>query len=276
MYRPRDLHEFLDQLGVGPKKSLSQNFLVDGNIIRKIADAADVQDGDQVLEIGPGPGALTQELLRRGAHVTAVEKDRVFAEHLSRLEGTLDVHCQDILEFDLKSYFPSKKVKVIANLPYHITTPIITKLVELRHHVDTLVIMVQHEVAKRMTAAPGSKDYGSLTVFLDYHCDSEYVFKVNRTCFYPQPNVDSAVVKLQLKEPPKISDSKKCLGLIRFAFEQRRKMLRKTWGSEYESEDVMRVLEDLQLNPQARPEELSLDDFIAVFELLELAADKRR
>jgi len=263
MYRPRDLHELLGALGTGPKKSLSQNFLVDGNIIRKISETADVKPGDQVLEIGPGPGALTQELLQRGAHVTAVEKDSTLAKHLTTIEGDLDVHCQDILDFDFSKI---KRAKVIANLPYHITTPILAKLVEMHNKITSLVIMVQYEVAMRMVAKPGTKDYSSLTLFLNYHTHPEFAFKVNRTCFYPKPSVDSAVVKLTLKEPPEISDPDRCLKLIRFAFEQRRKMLRKTWGGEFGSQDVMDGLKEIGAKETARPEELSLEQFIALFE----------
>jgi len=267
MYRPRDLHELLGALGTGPKKSLSQNFLIDGNIIRKIVTAADVQEGDRVLEIGPGPGALTQELLARGAHVTAVEKDTYFAEHLSTIGGNLQVHCQDILDFDFSKI---ENTKVIANLPYHITTPIVTKLIQMHEKITSLVIMVQYEVAVRMVAKPGTKDYSSLTLFLNYHTDPEFAFKVNRTCFYPKPKVDSAVVKLTLKEPVSISDPVRCLKLIRYAFEQRRKMLRKTWGEEFGSQNVMDQLREIGVQETARPEELSLEQFIALFEKLEV------
>jgi len=160
-------------------------------------------------------------------------------------------------------------LKVIANLPYNITTPILAKLLPLKNSIRSLVIMVQHEVAKRMTAIPGSKDYGSLSVFIHYHAKAEYAFKVNRTCFYPQPKVDSAIVKLTVREPPQISNREKCLALIRSAFEQRRKMLRGTWGKEYGSDQVTKSLKELGLNPQARPEELSLGEFIALFESLD-------
>jgi 16S rRNA (adenine1518-N6/adenine1519-N6)-dimethyltransferase len=272
MYRPSDLHKLLNELGAHPKKSLSQNFLIDGNIIRKIISAAGVLSDDVVLEIGPGPGALTQELLNRGALVIAVEKDRVLAEHLSRLPGDLTVYNDDILDFDfsdkLDPCLKGRRAKVIANLPYHITTPIITKLVKMHDRLDSLVIMVQHEVAARMTALPGGKDYGSLTVFLNFHCHAEYAFKVKRTCFYPVPKVDSAVVRLQLKEPPAISNPEQFEKIVRKAFEQRRKMLRKSLSEIFSPEAIIRALEENGLNPQARPEELSLSELIDFFEAL--------
>ncbi len=272
MYRPSDLHRLLKEWGAQPKKSLSQNFLIDGNIIRKIADAANVQPGDFVLEIGPGPGALTQDLLQRGARVIAVEKDRVLANRLTRLQGELTVYNDDILEFDfaqkLDPFLKGQKAKVIANLPYHITAPILTKFACMHDRIDSMVFMVQHEVARRMTANPGSKDYGSLTLFLNYHCLAEYVFKVKRTCFYPVPKVDSAVVRLQLRDPPSVSDPESFLNIVRQAFEKRRKMLRNSLSGEYAPEAVVRALEQSGLNPKARPEELSLDQFIRFYEQL--------
>ncbi len=268
MYRPSDLHRLLKEWGAQPKKSLSQNFLIDGNIIRKIVDAANVQPDDVVLEIGPGLGALTEQLLQRGARVIAVEKDSLFAHKLTRLQGDLTVHNEDILEFDLARKLKGSNTKVIANLPYHITAPILTKFVCMHDQIDSMVIMVQHEVARRMTADPGNKDYGSLTLFLNYHCLAEYAFKVKRTCFYPIPKVDSAVVRLQLRDPPFVSDPESFLNAVRRAFEKRRKMLRNSLSGEYGPEDIALALEQSGLNPKARPEELSLDQFILFYEQL--------
>lgn len=265
MYRPGDLHKFLSQLGTGPNKSLSQNFLIDGNIIRKIAALAEVSVEDRIIEIGPGPGALTQELLATGASVIAVEKDRVLADHLSRLNGNLTVAHQDILDFDFSPY---QGAKVIANLPYHITTPVVTLLCKNHAYIKMVVVMVQHEVGLKMIAKPGSKEYGTFTLLLDYHARAEYAFKVGRSCFYPKPNVDSAVVKLTLRTPPQISDSERCLSQIRLAFQNRRKMLRRTWGDVYGAENVSSALLAQGLMETSRPEELSLDQFIKLFERL--------
>ncbi len=265
MYRPGDLHQFLSQLGAGPKKSLSQNFLIDGNIIRKIAALAEVSAEDQIIEIGPGPGALTQELLATGASVIAVEKDRVLADHLCRLKGNLTVAHQDILDFD---FSPFQGAKVIANLPYHITTPILMLLSEKHAHIKMVVVMVQHEVGLKMMAKPGTKEYGMFTLLLDYRGEAQYAFKVGRSCFYPEPKVDSAVVKFTLGSPPKISDPKRCLSQIRLAFQNRRKMLRRTWGDMYGAENVSSALLVLGLKETSRPEELSLDQFIELYERL--------
>jgi 16S rRNA (adenine1518-N6/adenine1519-N6)-dimethyltransferase len=273
MYRPGDLRDFLGGLGIKPKKGLSQNFLIDGNIIRKIINLARVEPGDIVLEIGPGPGALTQALLEAGAKVFAVEKDNTYARELSRfntVDNRLHVFCEDIMDFSISENLPKgKKIKVIANLPYHLTTPIITELVPENHLFSTLVLMVQKEVALRMVSSPGSKTFSSLTVFLNYYSTPSYGFTVGRNCFFPRPNVDSAVVVLDLKKPPKVSNEDIFFLLTRTAFSHRRKMLRSSLNQLYPSEKISRALEEMKKNPLARPEDLSLDDFIVLFEKLQ-------
>jgi 16S rRNA (adenine1518-N6/adenine1519-N6)-dimethyltransferase len=206
LYRPSELKEYLQSLGVSPKKRLSQNFLIDGNIIKKIIQLADVCPGESVLEIGPGPGALTEGLLEAGAHVLAVEKDPILAKHLEFLgkgEKFLRVICEDILTVDLEKHLPKgTKTKVIANLPYHLTTPILTRLIPLNKTFSSITVMVQEEVARRFAAIPGSKDYGSVTVFLQYYSEVQYGFKVSKNCFFPKPKVESAMVKFTLQPPP--------------------------------------------------------------------------
>lgn len=272
MYRPTELLLFLESLGTHPKKSLSQNFLIDGNIIRKIVQTAQVSPGDLVIEIGPGPGALTEALLQAGAHVTAIEKDNILAEALKRFsssEETLKVIVEDILKVKLNELVPEgKKAKVIANLPYHITTPILTQLVPCHEYLQSVTVMVQKEVGERMTARPGNHVYGSLTVFLAFYADVKYAFTVTRNCFLPPPKVDSAVVHLDLREGKDVGDEKRFFELTRSAFEQRRKMLRSSLRDLYAPEAVMNALEQLRINPQARPEQLSVDDFVSLFDLL--------
>ena len=210
IYKPSELRTFLNQLGIKPKKGLSQNFLIDGNIVRKIVAAANVVPGDVVLEIGPGPGSLTQALLEAGADVLAVEMDSTLAEALERLqtpEKKLQIFCLDILNFSLqKNLLPllknGKKAKVIANLPYHLTTPILAMLIP--HHLifSSLTLMVQEEVGRRFTALPNTSEYSSFTVFLQFYSVPVYAFTVSRNCFYPVPKVDSAVVSLNLNPLP--------------------------------------------------------------------------
>lgn len=268
--RPSNLRLFLDELKTLPKKSLSQNFLIDGNILQKIVKTADVQPGDLVLEIGPGPGALTEILLQKGAHVVAVEKDRIFAEALKRLQtedNRLEVFNDDILEFPLDKHL-HRKTKVISNLPYHLTTPILALLFPRRDLFSTLTVMVQEEVARRFVAPPGGEDYSSFTVFLSYYSKAKYAFKVGRNCFYPAPRVDSAIVTMELKEPPSVSDEEGFFKLTRGAFSQRRKMLRASLKEQYSPALVEKALTDMGVNPLSRPEELSLDQFLQLFSAL--------
>lgn len=250
------LLEFLNSLGVKPKKGLSQNFLVDGNIIRKIIAEAAIGEGDQVLEIGPGPGALTEALLDKGAHVFAVEKDLIYANALKRFPKVV-VFAEDILKFDF-SQLPSN-CKVVSNLPYHLTAPILGLLAPQYRLFTQIAVMVQHEVAQRMVASPKTKDYGALTLFLNFYTTVKYAFKVSRSCFYPQPKVDSAVVSLFLKEPPDV-DAALFFQMVHRAFGQRRKMITSTLGA-----SVGPLLMQLNENPQSRPEELSLDTFLAIY-----------
>lgn len=275
IYKPSELHQFLNELGINPKKGLSQNFLIDGNIIRKIAATALTEKGDIVLEIGSGPGSLTEELLRQGAHVIAVEKDAVLAKALERLKGPdrmLDVYTEDIMKFPVREVLSEKahgrKAKLAANLPYHLTTPIVASLVPMNDVFSSLVVMVQDEVARRFTAQPGTSEYSSFTVFLNFYCNPKYAFQVSKNCFYPVPNVNSAIVVLELKEPPKVSNVERFFEMTRTSFEHRRKMLRASLKELYSSDKVTAALESLGLNVLARPEELSLENFLALFERL--------
>lgn len=267
IYKPTELKSLLEQLGVHPKKRFSQNFLIDGNVIRKIADLADIQPGDDVVEIGPGPGALTEELLRRGARVLAVEKDFTWADALTRLSGDVTILAEDILKCELSTqvqqWKKNEKVKLVANLPYHITTPILTAVVPLHKLFSDLIVMVQEEVAQRYTSAPGSKEYGSITLFLNFYADVSYGFKVKNTSFYPSPRVSSALIHLKLKNSY-LQDPEKFFQLTRQAFQQRRKMLKsslKTILSPAAIEKMGPLLE-------RRPETLSLEEFISLFEAL--------
>lgn len=276
IYKPSELRQFLDSLHINPKKGLSQNFLIDGNIIRKIVKTAEVTKEDIVLEIGPGPGSLSEALLETGCHLIAVEKDVVLAKELERLKkpgSTFDVFCSDILEFSFESHLKpylqkGKKAKVIANLPYHLTTPILSLLVEKKEFFSDFYVMVQEEVAKRFTAIPSTKDYSSFTVFLNFFTYPRYAFFVSKHCFYPEPSVDSAVVALNLKIPPDVTDQNAFFKMTRTAFSQRRKMIRSSLKEIFPSDLVVLSLEKLHLNPQARPEELSLEQWVSLFELL--------
>lgn len=274
IYKPSELAKFLDEMGITPKKGLSQNFLLDGNIIQKISNLASVGSKDVVLEIGPGPGALTETLLKTGAKVVAVEKDTNLANGLLRFKnlGDLEVHCEDILKFPIESLRTFQhKVKVVANLPYHLTTPIIQYLIPRYDLFSEVVVMVQEEVARRFTANPGNKDYGSLTVFLNIYSTPIYGFKVSHNCFYPRPKVDSAVVKFALHPPPQEIDLNAFFQMTRYAFGKRRKMLTSTLRDLYPLGKIQESLEAVKRSVKCRPEELSLEEFLELFKRINLS-----
>lgn len=277
IYKPSELRPFLREHGLLPKKGLSQNFLIDGNILRKIADASRVEADDVVLEIGPGPGSLTECLLERGPLVIAVEKDPKLAKALERIQTKgprLSIFCEDILSFPLeKEIAPllrnGKKAKVIANLPYHLTTPILALLIPQKDLFDSLTVMVQEEVARRMTGLPGTADYGSFSIFVKFYTDPHYAFTVSRNCFYPVPKVDSAIIVLKLRKPPlgeKEADA--FFKLTREAFKHRRKMLRSSLKDFFPPSQIEEALSSIGQSPLARPEALSLEDFLQLFALI--------
>lgn len=251
---PKELFAFLQQIDARPRKGLSQNFLIDANIVRKIVQKASIAPNDWVLEIGPGPGALTEELLRQGANVIAVEKDRRMAAALGRLQidGRLHVIEGDFLKLDLAKILQKHApLKVVANLPYHITTPILEKLAERYELFTSAFVMVQKEMAERMIAPPHSKDRSSFTIFIQTYANPAVAIKVSRNCFYPVPQVDSCVVRLDFHKPV-MDDPEGFLKMVRQAFQQRRKMLRST----------LRTVEE----PFAsmRPEALTFDQWLTI------------
>jgi 16S rRNA (adenine1518-N6/adenine1519-N6)-dimethyltransferase len=272
VYKPTELQAFLKENGLHAKKGLSQNFLIDGNIIQKIVTTADVSKNDLIIEIGPGPGALTQALLERGAHVVAIEMDPLFADQLQRLQtedNRLTIIQQDVLKFPLIEFLKDKRCKVVANLPYHITTPILTLLLPHFEKIESLTIMVQKEFADRMHGKKGTPEYSSFTVFLEFYATVIKTFTVSPNCFYPRPKVQSSVVHCKLHPP--LLEKKEEEGffrLTRTAFGQRRKMLRASLKEIYTSEKVEAALIKLGYSPTERPEQLALQEFISLFETL--------
>lgn len=257
-----ELIPFLKSIDARPKKSLSQNFLVDAHAIQKIVAMADVKLDETILEIGPGPGALTAELLNRGARVIAVEMDRVFAKELHRLQnGKLTIFEADILEFPFEQL--PKNIKIVANLPYHITTPILEKV--FASSFSSITIMVQKEVADRMMAQAGEKEFGSLSVFVQFYSQCNGSFKVPAGSFYPQPKVDSTVIRLDSKPLPNV-DPTHFFSLSRKAFQQRRKMLTSTLP--YEKDDLRQALNAIDIRTDARPENLSLEKWVEFSQFL--------
>lgn len=273
-YRPSVLQELLNQWGVSAKKGLSQNFLVDGNIIRKIVLLAEVLPGDHVIEIGPGPGALTEALLESGAFVTAIEMDKGFATALERLQtpdDRLKIIQGDFLKFPLEDFFaahPNTRFKVVANLPYHITTPILTLLLPFDRFVESLTIMVQKQFADRMKARAKTSNFSSFTVFLEFYSTVTKSFDVSPNCFYPKPKVHSTVIHCKL-HPPLLDEAVAgFFTMTRTAFHQKRKMLRTSLKELYPIEAVEQALTFLNEPVTARPEELSTAQWIELFKKL--------
>ncbi len=262
LFRPSDLLAYLEELGASPQKRFSQNFLIDGNVIAKIVRTADVQEGESVLEIGPGPGALTQGLLERGARVIAIEKDALFAQGLEKLQlrypHQLHVVQGDVLAFDLKK-LAQKKCKVVA------------KFLPEYERFSTLTLMVQKEVGERMTAKEGEKNRSRLSLLTEIYAHSKLCFTVSPSSFYPKPKVTSCVMHLALHLPPMVSSLEGLLTLIKAAFSQKRKTLRATFKEAWGKERLESTLAALGIAPNARPQELSLKQWISFFEALEIS-----
>lgn len=225
LYSPNKIKETLDRYGFKFSKSLGQNFLIDGNVVRKIVREAGITKDDYVLEIGPGMGTLTEELALNAKKVVAVELDKkllpILDETLANYDN-VEIIYGDVLEVDLKALIEEKldggPVKLVANLPYYVTTPIIGKLLEDDLKLESINVMVQKEVADRMAAGPGSKSYGSLSVFVNFYTKPKVVVKVPKTVFMPQPKIDSSVIKLDLKKDLPDIDREKLFKVVKAAF----------------------------------------------------------
>lgn len=250
---------FLSEHGIFPKKGLSQNFLVEPNVVRKIAKTADIQPGETILEIGPGIGSLTKHLLDLGASVIAIEKDLFLAKALQRFQTEdqrLKIYADDALKFPFETI---QFDRVVANLPYNITTPLLEKF--LRYPFKSLTVMIQTEVADRIAAKEGTKEYGSLSLFIRYYANLKEKFTVSHNCFYPKPSVSSTVIHLEPKEKPDVSEETFFL-FMRAAFQKRRKMLSSTLKNLIPSIETKKALEALNLRSDARPEMLSFDEWL--------------
>ncbi|MDF2522028.1 MAG: rsmA1 [Clostridia bacterium] len=270
---PSNTKELLKQFEFRMSKSLGQNFLVDKSILDRIIEGAELTKEDYVLEIGPGMGSMTQKLCESAAKVVAVEIDKklipVLNVTLSEFDNVTVIN-NDVLRVDLKSileeHFGSKPVKVVANLPYYITTPIIMKLLEDRLNLTSITIMVQKEVGDRIKAAPGGKEYGALSVAVQYYANPKQLLLVPPHSFIPQPEVDSVVLKLDILTEPAVAvnDEKLFFRVVKAAFGQRRKTLLNalTAGNlGLSKEQLKAVLERVDIDENRRGETLSLQEF---------------
>lgn len=270
---PHKTNEILRKHKLIMKKSLGQNFLVDANILNRIVHAAELGPAKGVIEIGPGIGALTERLAEAAGQVVALEIDQRLLPALQETVGDYDhvniIH-GDVLKVDLRQimrdYFPDiHAVSVVANLPYYITTPIVMKLLEERLPLEYLVMMVQKEVAERMTARPGGKQYGSLSIAVQYYCEAKTLFTVPGTVFIPPPNVDSAVIRLRVRGQPAIqtNDPDRFFAIVRASFTQRRKTIYNNLRAAYPAlEAVLKAwLSACGIDPARRAETLSMEEF---------------
>ncbi|MDI6800126.1 MAG: 16S rRNA (adenine(1518)-N(6)/adenine(1519)-N(6))-dimethyltransferase RsmA [Actinomycetota bacterium] len=264
---PRETIKILSKAGIHLSKRLGQHFLIDGNILKKIVHSASLREGDVVLEIGPGIGSLTEVLLETGIKVIAVEYDKKF--FLILKENFASYPNFHLIEGDamrLKvSDLPLIPNKVVSNLPYNISAPLVIKLLDEFGSVGEMIIMVQKEMAARMTATAHSKDYGQLSLKIEYHCQAKLLFNVPRSVFLPPPKVDSAVVRLVRLDPSKLltDDPKGLFELIGVVFGQRRKTLANTLLSFGRSkDDIARLLEKVGIDSKRRAETMSLSDFV--------------
>ena len=251
------------------KKKLGQHFLIDKNIIRKIVDIANVQENEQVWEIGPGKGILTEELLNRNCNLTAFEIDEKLYPILEdKFSNKINLIKEDVLKANWKKLLPDEKVKIVANLPFQITSPFLFKVVSFAEHFSKIVIMIQKEVAQRIKAKVGSKDYGILTLKMQYYFDISYEFTVKSHLFYPKPKVDSAVISLiPRKEKPEIEDEKFFWRIVETSFRNRRKMLRNNLKEILNAEQIEELSDDFDLSK--RGETLTESEFIKLFEEIE-------
>ncbi|SFB60878.1 16S rRNA (adenine1518-N6/adenine1519-N6)-dimethyltransferase [Cohnella sp. OV330] len=281
---PTRTKDIIRKHGFTFKKSLGQNFLIDKNILDKIVDAAALNKDKGALEIGPGIGALTERLAQEAGKVAAVEIDNrlipILEEVLSPYPHVSVVH-GDVLKTDLAKLWAERfagcsEVSVVANLPYYVTTPIVMTLLEQKLPLDRIVVMVQKEVAERMAAKPGGKDYGTLSIAVQYYCVPDIVCVVPSGAFIPAPNVDSAVIRLTKRQAPpvEVSDEARFFRVVHAAFTQRRKTLHNNLaaliGKERKGE-LAGLLEACGVKPERRGETLSLQEFATLSEALAAA-----
>ena len=271
---PTATREIINKYSFAFQKKFGQNFLIDSNILENIVSAAKITKDDFVLEIGPGIGTMTQYLCEAAGQVVAVEIDKmlipILKDTLSEYDN-VEVINQDVLKVDIKTLAEEKNagkpIKVVANLPYYITTPIIMRLFESDVPIESITIMVQKEVADRMQTGPGSKDYGALSLAVQYYAKAKVMLNVSAACFMPRPNVDSAVIKLtRHKEPTvEVKDEKLMFKIIRASFNQRRKTLvnglKNSPELSFSKEDILEVIKAIGKPETIRGEALTLQEF---------------
>jgi len=276
MFSSRQIKEIIKDNNFRINKSFGQNFLIDKNIRDKMVALCRIEKDDTVLEIGPGLGALTEAILPLSKRLIAVEKDKGlsgFLESALTAESNFEIISKDILKYDITEVC-RKKIKVIGNLPYYITTPVIFFLLKHREYIDSIYITVQKEVAERIVAKPSTKDYGLLSCSIQYYCQPKIYLNISKSCFFPCPQVDSAFLKLRIRKEPlvKTRDEDLLFKVIRSAFGQRRKTLFNALSKSpilrLEKVKLKKALDLSGLDPKVRGERLSIKEFRDLTEAL--------
>lgn len=267
--------EILNKFGFSFKKSLGQNFLIDTNVLRNIVDSANIGDTSGVIEVGPGIGALTEQLAKKAKQVVSFEIDQrllpVLEETLAPYSNVKIIH-SDVLKANIQETIDQNfkdidDLMVVANLPYYVTTPILMKLLEEKLPIRGIVVMIQAEVADRIAAKPGSKDYGALSIAAQYYAQAEKVMTVPASVFVPQPRVDSAVLRLTIREKPavEVQDEAYFFQVFHASFANRRKTILNNLvhnlGPKEKKDDILEALEEAEIDPVRRGETLSLEEF---------------
>lgn len=268
LYSPKVVREIIDLYDFKFKKSLGQNFLIDKNFVDKIVDAAEIEN-QNILEIGPGIGTITYEMAKLAKKVVAIEIDQtlipILEENLGEFENAKVIN-EDILKVDLKKLveeeFNGESFKVVSNLPYYITTPIIEMLITTGIACDDMTIMVQKEVAERMVASESSKEYSSLSVFIKFYTDAKVVINLPKSVFMPQPKIDSTILNLKLRLYDDKVNQDMLFKLVRSGFNKRRKTILNSLSDVVAKDDLKLAFEKLNLAENLRAENLSLDDYI--------------
>ena len=276
---PETIKKIMDGLGIRFNKALGQNFLIDQTVLDSAIDASGIDEGYGVIEVGPGIGTLTAELSKKAGKVVAIELDRSIAEYLKKAfvaYDNVEIVQGDALKIDLKEIIEEKlqglKVVVIANLPYYITTPLIMKFLEDDLPLESITVLIQKEVAERIVADAGTKEYGAISVAVQYYSSPEIIRTVPPESFMPPPKVTSAIIKMDIKNhtKPEVSNEKRMFRVVKAAFGQRRKTLVNALSSGFDvpKEELARIVTDVTGSEKIRGEQLDLRQFIQISEIL--------
>ncbi|HOZ16473.1 MAG TPA: 16S rRNA (adenine(1518)-N(6)/adenine(1519)-N(6))-dimethyltransferase RsmA [Candidatus Portnoybacteria bacterium] len=277
-----EFQNILKKYNIKPNKFMGQNFLIDKNILNKIIKTADIKSNDVILEIGPGPGMLTIELAKKAKKIVTIEKDKKMCVILQKILDVKNIKNVEIINTDILKIFNSQfsifnkfsitNYKIVANIPYYLTSPLIRKFLETDNPPSEIILMIQKEVAERICAKPPKMSL--LSVAVQFYAKPEIIALVSKNCFYPAPKIDSAIIKIipqantNYDKSDRKIDTEKFFRLVKTGFSAKRKMLFNNLKSEFQSSNVKSILKNIGLNPNCRAENLSIDDWIKLYTLL--------